>query len=279
MIGVYRCTVVSAQQSQGNDTVILLPGWKGTHRGLRSLGQALFSRGNSVLLLDYPELATESDMPRGRKHGTEADILQEACESFLQPEARAILMGHSGGATVAGLIASRRPDWLRGIILISPVLWNGSRMRGQRIFRQLLLMYAYALRVTPRWIAENILLSPILGDVTNALLTTRGIQGFLQILRNSLPERRHRFDPREVGEHLIAVASIDSAELARGVTVPVRLIVGSRDRASNPDSRSAFRSVVQDSLEWVIPGAGHLAHHEDAQAVQEAAQEAVRSLP
>lgn len=274
----YCCRVVAARKDGATRTIILLPGWKGTHLALKSLGESLFIEGSSVIIVDYPvrthkgaDLAPNEDL-------AEAGLVHKVCERLLAQEDSAVLLGHSAGGIVSLSIASNRPAWLRGLILVSPVLWGITASWHQRLLQRVVVAYANALQNAPLWFAQNLLLSPFIGDISNLLLAKRGLRGYMQIASKSWAERAHPFNAREVGKHLANLMSSSTVELAARVTVPVRIVAGSRDDGSNSVSRQALRAGIEDYMEWILTGAGHLAHHEDSQAVETAVLEAIRSI-
>ena len=189
--------------------------------------------------------------------------------SFRKP---VILLGHSFGATTATAIAAHSPDLVSDVVLLSPVVRRVMDQAGlgSRAMLAVSNWYCSAIMTWPSPIAELLCQSKIPGHVSNILLVRRGMRGALQIYRFSKEKRTLPFDRESVSKHLLAACDYGGLDFAGDVRAGSVVIAGDRDPLASGDDLERLAANLRSEALIMIRGAGHLAHHEDHGAVQDA---------
>jgi pimeloyl-ACP methyl ester carboxylesterase len=171
-----------------------------------------------------------------------------------------LLVGHSLGGAIAIALAHRRPEMVRGLVLLSSCArllrtdgaWEGLLVWLPGAFRRLLFF---------SW-AQRILFSP--GAPARAIGLGMG----------ELCSCR----PETIRQDLRAALAMDVTSPARLLGVPTRILCGSRDRVTPPALSEELRALIPRSRLTVVDGAGHMLPLEAPEQVNQAVLELAGSL-
>jgi pimeloyl-ACP methyl ester carboxylesterase len=229
----------------------------------------LAARRHRVIVFDRPGYG-HSTRPRRRiwSAGAQADLIHAALEQI--GVSRAVVLGHSWGASLAVSLALRHPQAVNGLVLASGYYYPSARAD-------------FALMSGPA--------VPVLGDVaryTIAPIVSRLVWPLLmrKIFGPApVPSKFRRF-PKEMAVRpsqlraeaaesalLVPTAAAGSGNYAT-LKMPVGIIAGAEDRLVDPAEQShrLHRAIVNSAF-WAVPGAGHMVHQTNPQAVISAIDE------
>lgn len=250
-------------------TVVAVPGWKGADVGLRTLVSGTVAGGFRVVTLNLPGLGGSDSGPRLDRGLDELTALVEEVLSRLAVPGPLFLVGHSFGATIATAVAARRLVPVRGLALVSPVVVPPTGRSGPAARASMACIHLFAAVLTraPRDLAGAVARSSLLEDVANVFLTRHGVSGFRRIRAEAAPERHLAVDPRAAADQLLVATAHGCLESAPAVAVPTWIVAGDRDPLSPRDELADLCAALTDGRLRLLPGAGHLAHQEDAEAM------------
>lgn len=226
----------------------------------------LAARRHRVIVFDRPGYG-HSTRPRGRiwSPDAQADLIRAALDRLGM--SRAVVLGHSWGASVAVALALRHPGTVSGLVLASGYYYPTAR-------------------------ADMVLLSgpavPGLGDLARHTVAPMAGRILWPLLMRKIfgpapvPPKFGAF-PREMALrpsqiHAEAAESallIPAAAQARNryadLAMPVAIVAGAKDRLIDPARQSLrlHREIAQSSLH-LVPGSGHMVHQTDPEAVMAA---------
>jgi pimeloyl-ACP methyl ester carboxylesterase len=262
-------------------TVLAVPGWKGSDIGLQGLVGRTVDMGKRVVTVNLPGAGVSPSAPDGGYGLNELVDLVEQVVSALEPASKPVLLGHSFGATVTAAVAAKRKSPIAGLLLVSPVV-VGSQSRPTGLVGMLTAPAATAtnriLRSFPRGLADAAIRSRLAESVVNTTLARRGVRGVARIHVWSKAERGLAADPRAMGSQLLVAASHGCLESAARLRVPAVIIAGDRDQLSTVDELRRLSAALPHGRLILVPGAGHLAHHEDAETLSRLVAEGVSEL-
>jgi pimeloyl-ACP methyl ester carboxylesterase len=269
------CRLHYVEQGEG-EPLVLLHGNGSMIQDFASSGlMELAARRYRVLVFDRPGYG-HSDRPRSRlwTADLQADLIHKGLQRL--NIARALVLGHSWGASVAVALALRHPELVRGLVLASG--------------------YYYP---TPR--ADAILLSgpavPVIGDIirfTIAPLLAR--LAWPSMLRKIFEPRpvpaKFAGFPREMALRpsqlrasaaeaaLMLPAAISHSGDYPDLKMPVTIIAGDRDRLIETEQQSArlHRDVVQSDFTR-LAGEGHMIQQTATDAVMAAIESVASRSP
>lgn len=264
-----RVVIADSGPSSRPVGVVAVPGWKGADVGLRKLVARTVNDGCRVMILNLPGMGVSES---GARLGDGLDGLSDLVEEVLGTLGTSepvILAGHSFGATIAAAVAGRRLVPLRGLVLVSPVVVrpSGRSGAGAHAANACVNLFAAVLARAPRPVADAVVRSAVIEDVANAFLTRRGLSGFRRIRAEAAPERHLTADPRAAADQLLVASGHGCLESAAAVRVPTWIVAGDRDQLSPRDELEQLCGAVATCRMTLLPGAGHLAHQEEAEAM------------
>lgn len=224
-----------------------------------------------VIAFDRPGFG-HSARPRYRwcTTGYEAGLIRRALHRL--GITRAVIVGHSSGAQVAMAMALNAPEETAAVVPIGGYLFPRLRLD---------------------MIAGCVLALPLLRDLLSMLVSNvfgwLVLPGYLRFIFAPSPippafEQRfpsaHVLRTAQLRESvgrtlLMNVSAFALSPRYRQLSMPVVAVAGTEDRIVGSDAQSARlqRAVPGCTLRWV-PGAGHMAHHIDPDAVTEAIEAA-----
>lgn len=260
--------------------VLVLPGWKGSDLGLQALCAPLILRGYRVVTLNLPGTGlSPSRTDRRYDIWRLIDITNEVVDTMRLATGSVIMVGHSFGATLATAVASRHGDGLGGLVLVSPVVIPLRERRGMagRLSWMAVEASAALLPRLPLNLGHRVVRSRVADVLATATLARRGIAGFRRIREASNSERFLMPDTSILADQMRAAARHGCLEFASEFTMATWIIAGTADAMSTVEDLQQLRDVLGARLE-LIPGAGHLAHHEDVIQVSQLLVAAVDAL-
>ncbi len=217
--------------------VLLVHGFAGFKESWGSLPEAIASGGRAAVAVDLPGWG-ESPAPRRAPHS--AAWYATRLAPLLDDLGPAIVIGHSLGAQAAVRVAVRRPDLVRGLLLVSPQVVR----RAQTGWRP---------RVPSDWAAL-----PLVGPLAIRLLVgvlarddARLVKGFTVTVADPdrwrddpaalalLADATRRFratDARVWSRALHRGLRTDLRRAARGLRVPTTILTGEQDRIEAPEA-------------------------------------------
>jgi len=261
-------------------SVVALPGWKGADVGLRRLVARTAERGLRVVTVNLPGMGVSESA--GRLHGglEELSALVEEVLGKVGAPQPVVFVGHSFGATIGVAVAARQLVPLRGLVLVSPVVVRPDGRSGPSAYagNACASLFAAVLSRAPRRMADAVVRSTVIEDAGNATLARHGVSGFRRIRAEAAPERHLAADPRVAADHLRVAARSGCLELAGDVRVPTWIVAGDRDQLSPVGDLTRLCETLPRGRMRLLPGAGHLAHQEDAEAFSELVADRVADL-
>ncbi len=226
---------------------------------------ALAGRNYRVIVFDRPGYGYSS-RPRTRiwTAGAQADLFRKALVQM--GASPALVLGHSWGSLVALELALRHPEAVSGLILCGGYYYPSARLDA-------LLASTAAV--------------PVLGDIMCAtavpVLSRMLWRRFLRKIfaPAPIPAKFRRF-PKEMAlrpvqlrtaaaeSGLLLPVAFAGARRYSGVQVPVGILAGADDRLISTKAQSVrLHRVIPHSTFKSTPGAGHMIHQTDPQAVME----------
>ena len=224
-------------------TIVLVHGVMGWWKTWWRVGPALAERGWRVLAVD---LRAHGQSPPGEP-GTIDDLaadLEAAIERHASTPVDAIV-GHSLGAAVTQLLAWRRPDIARRLVLEDPpgILRHDDSEFLDRLRREVMAAHDHADEEVHREIAENPswLEGDAQQDVEGRALTQ------IDVIVDSIRI------PRE----------FDIADLAAEIAIPTRYVLATVDRSVMPEEpRRRLVANLPDGSDVVVLDGGHTLHRD-----------------
>jgi pimeloyl-ACP methyl ester carboxylesterase len=192
------------------------------------------------------------------------------------------LAGNSMGGAVAIRVAASRPDLLRTLTLVSPVLPD------LLIRPELLRFPVAALPGIGEWLMRRTQLVPAENRVAGVLATCYDDPGAVHPDRFMLDvaelKRRDALDysatslsraARTIVAENLSPRRYSLWRAAERITVPALVTFGSRDRLVNPRLAAPARRAFRDATVMVLPRTGHVAQMERPQLVAQLFREMV----
>lgn len=185
----------------------------------------------------------------------------------ISPNGPVLLLGHSFGATIATELASRCDD-IDGLVLLSPIALPPCKRGGAGgvLARLAVRLSVWLLQRAPRAVSTAAIRSSVIATITNALYAVHGLSGMRKIQEYSAVERALAAEPRSMGEQLKVASEFACSEFAADVRCIVAIIAGDRDQMTSLVELQDLADRFYRSTLLLLPGAGHLAHHEDREA-------------
>ena len=230
------------------ETVIMLHGMGGDHRGLAELAAALSSA--NVIVPDLPGYGESEPLPGAHTLTEYADAVAELRTALgLGP---VHLVGHSLGASISLVHAARHGAGLRSLTLLNPVTTadNFTANLSKLYFRAAARLPAAASRF---WLASK----PAVYISDAFVIATRDRARRRWILESDY--RNYRLaSVRGMIESFLSYYDTPFDEHAAAITVPALLLTGGRDGIAPPKSVSALAARMPGAHYVEVAGAGHL---------------------
>jgi pimeloyl-ACP methyl ester carboxylesterase len=221
----------------GMPALVFLHYWGGSSRTWHPVIERLSTSARCVAI-DHRGWGQSSAPATGYAIGDLADDARAAITALGLNEY--ILVGHSMGGKVTQLLATQRPDGLRGLVLVAPAPAKPEpipdAVRAQ-------MAEAYTSRDTIIAALDTVLRHAVLSDELREQIVADSLAG--------AAEAKHGWPAHAIVEDV-------SAELGR-INVPVLVVAGEHDRVEPVDvMRSHVVAQISGAQLDVIRGSGHL---------------------
>ena len=221
-------------------TLIILHGWQSSKEKWQKVKENIESDEIEVIVPDLPGFKPETEL----KKPWTLDNYVEWLKDFSQDKEKFFLLGHSFGGRVAIKFASRYPEKLYGVILVSaagikkeykiskitPFLKKFSFLPGWQFFRK--IFYRYLLRKTDYLLIEGPL---------------------KQTFKNVIEE--------------------DLTSLLKEIKVPVLIIWGEKDKITPLSDAYLIKKEIKFSQLEILPDLGHTPHLENPELLAQKIKE------
>jgi pimeloyl-ACP methyl ester carboxylesterase len=210
-----------------------------------------------LVALDLPGHGQSNPAP-----GTSVDDYAATVADFVDAleTGPAVIVGHSLGGSIAIALAARRPDLVRGLVLIaSCVKLPLVDSVGERLVAYL---PGPLRRLVFFSMVKKVLFAP--GAPDDAVTVT------MQELRSCRPET--------MVNDVRAARAMDLTEQASGLEVPTLVLAGSHDRLTPPALAERLSALIRGSRLRIVDGAGHMVPLEAPQWVNREIAAFVESL-
>lgn len=261
-ISILGSTVYYWTFHPGSDkTVVALHGFRGTHHGLQKIIDAL--PDYTIIVPDLPGFGRSTPMT-DRPH----DIAGygEFAWQFIQAVASAspLVLGHSFGTIIAAQLAAAHPGLIHQLILINPIVTKDSAAFKPAISVGR-FYYWLGGRVLPERAGMALLKSTsmiLLGSIIMAKTKDKALR---RAIHQSHIDHFGDFQSRRVlNESYDASISHGILDYASAITMPTLLIAGEVDDIAPAKGQYVLEKQLPDARLIMIPGVGHLIHHEAA---------------
>jgi len=257
--------------------VLLVHGLGGFKESWGRLPDLIAGNGRRAVAVDLPGWG-ESPGGRGAPHSSR--WYARRLSPLLDEIGPAIVVGHSLGAQSCVRLAIRRPDMVRGLVLLAPQVVR----RAQTGWRPRVPSDWAALPVIGP-LATRLIMSRLREDdarLTRALTVVVGDRDLwddhdeaLALLEDA-KRRFHASSPRVWGRALSRGLREDLRKSARLLTCPTTIMEGERDRVTKPPFAKMLADVVPDVRLVMLPRVGHLPQWEAPGAVAEEIESVAR---
>jgi pimeloyl-ACP methyl ester carboxylesterase len=243
---------VALDESGSGQPLVLIHGL-GTNRAIWDEAAAPLAREHRVIAIDLPGFGDSDPIGRGFDLEEVALRVADAVESHV--ENGYDLLGHSLGGAIALMLAGRRPESVRRLILSAPA---GFRPRSRPVAEAVAATAPAVLR------ARRVIGGPLVGSrrMRRGLLWGALHDGARisrerarALLEASSEARRLRAATR-------AAITVDLADRLARAPVPVGLIWGTRDPLMRAETTDEIRRCRPEAPVELVPGAGHVAQLE-----------------
>jgi pimeloyl-ACP methyl ester carboxylesterase len=229
------------------------------------------TRRHRVIVFDRPGYG-HSTRPRRRIWSAEeqAGLIRAALERI--GVSRAVVLGHSWGASVALALALGHPQAVSGLVLASGYYYPSARADVPMMSGPAVPLLGDVVRYT---------IAPIMGRLLWPLLM-RKIFGsapvpakFSQRFPKEMAVRPSQLHAEAAESALLIPTAAAASGRYTSLKMPVVIIAGAEDRLidSAEQSRRLRRTIAQSTFR-LVPGAGHMVHQTNPSAVMSAIDEA-----
>ena len=233
---------------QQNPVMVFLHGFPGSHKGLMDLAGNI--KGYRLIIPDLPACGQSEPLQKSHSLGNYANWVNDFLGNL--SIGNVVVVGHSFGARVGLMFATKHPQKIRGLVLITPVV----KVDG------LIVRIASFKGIIAKWL-------PI--ALRKAWLSSKFYHrmGHMVIFKSSSSKNRRQMletDYKEL-ENLDVRATIevfdefyhsDLVSLAKKMTAKILLVAGDRDKIATISSIKEFAGKLQKGSLQVIKNSGHL---------------------
>jgi pimeloyl-ACP methyl ester carboxylesterase len=246
-----------ASDGSSKETIVMIHGYRGNHRGLEAIAGGL---GRCrVLMPDLPGFGESEHLPGVHNLEAYADWLKEFLLAVGIDE-RSHVVGHSFGSLVVGLHASRNS--CKSVVLINPV--SAPALSGPRAFLTKVTSGFYHLsRSLPESLAGWLLRSPIAVMVMSSVMaktTNKRLRRWIH--RQHLDNFSDFASVRVASEAYDASISMDLSQLAPSIRTPVLIVAAVLDDITSIQIQRDVARTYPDAEIVELQSVGHLVHYE-----------------
>ena len=240
-------------------TVVIAHGYRGEHHGIEPIIAQL--PGIRFIGPDLPGFGESTPL-------TEVDHSIEGYASWLtafvravEPEGRAVVLGHSFGSIVA---SSAVADGLRtpSLILVNPIAISGLSGPRQLVTKATVFYYDLASRL-PDAVGRRLLNNWLIVRFMSVSLAKTKNRSLRRWIHNEHHTFFSRFTNRDVVvEGFRASISTDVSAFAARIDVPTLLIAAELDDITPVSAQYDLLAMIPDATLRIFAGVGHLIHYE-----------------
>jgi pimeloyl-ACP methyl ester carboxylesterase len=239
------------------ETLIMIHGYRGNHRGLEAIAAGLSSY--RVLIPDLPGFGESEPLVETHSVENYASWLR-AFAGELSLSDPLNLMGHSFGTLIVGLFATKNDA--RSISLVNPV--STPALDGPRAALTGLTKIYYRLAsLAPGGLGQWLLRSKIAVMVMSVVMAKTKNKALRRwIHKQHLTNFSDFATVRVATEGYQASISIDLSSLARSISAPVLVVAAELDDITDIESQRTVSKAYPNAVHREIKAVGHLVHYE-----------------
>ena len=242
---------------EGAETLVMIHGYRGNHRGLEAIAAGLSKY--RVLIPDLPGFGESS--PLRSEHSIQAysDWLRGFLEE-LGIQDRVHLMGHSFGSLVVGYYATKHSP--KSVALVNPV--SIPALEGPRAALTNLTKIYYALALfAPRFAGEWLLRNKMAVMVMSVVMAKTKNRSLRRWIHDQHLSNFSDFASVEVAtQGYEASISTDLSKLAAAIEAPVLVVAATLDDITDIESQRRVSKFYPNCSYREIQDVGHLVHYE-----------------
>lgn len=236
-------------ENGARDTVLLLHGLGGDHRGLADVAAAL--PGVDVVVPDLPGYGLSAPMTDPHSLANYADAVADLRAALGLDTCH--LLGHSLGASIALVHAARHGAGLRSLSLLNPVSTANNLTAGLGK-----LYYRVAAALPPRMARWWLVSKPAVYVSDAFVITTKDRARRRWILEMDYENYAGASVPAMI-ESFLSYYATPFDDHAAAITVPTLVTTGHRDGIAPVSAVTALAGRIPDARLVLLPGSGHLA--------------------
>ena len=233
------------------------------------------ARDHRVIVIDRPGYG-HSTRPRGQIWDAEAqaDLIRVALHRI--GVSRAVVLGHSWGASVAVALALKHPQVVRSLVLVSGYYYPTPRADMLLLTGPAVPVLGDILRYAIAPVASRLLWPAILRKIFGPSPVPEKFRGFPK----EMAVRPSQLRASAAESALLIPVAGGAASRYPTLTMPVIIVAGTKDRLIDPAAQSErLHRALPRSSYHPVPGAGHMVHQTDTAVIVEAIAEASKAAP
>lgn len=250
----------TAPSSSPAPTILMLHGFRGDHHGLLRIIEELPTA--RIIIPDLPGFGTSEPFAAGEHDiaGYSRFVGEFMAALALGPET--VLLGHSFGSIVAAYLAAAHPLSISRLILINPIC-EPALEGAKGLMTRLAEFYYYAAARLPEPLGMALLRNRIIVRVMSITMAKTTNKDLRRWIHGQHDAYFSIFANRQcLLEAFRASIGATVREVARELTMPVLLIVGTIDDLGSVPGQRRMAAMIPDSTLRIIDDVGHLIHYE-----------------
>lgn len=264
----------SPETAETAETVILIHGYRGNHRGLEAIAGAL--KDFNVLIPDLPGFGESS--PFGVEHSVET--YAQWVEQFIAALAlkkKPHLLGHSFGSIVTACHAASTPD-IASLLLINPV--SAPALKGPRqLLTRLTQLFYWTASTLPLTAGLALLKSRLIVRGMSVVMAKTKVRALRRWIHRQHDENFSSFaELRVATEGFKASISHNVSEYAGSIGVPTLMVIGHLDDITSVRQQRQAAKLFEAVTLRELPEVGHLSHYEAPQETANFVRDFLKTL-
>lgn len=239
---------ISAASETKTTPLLLIHGFGGTYSGLEDLSAKL-DKTYTVIGVDLPGYGLSEPLHARHTLGAYASFLNDFCEETGFPAVHVV--GHSFGADISMVFASKYPERVDKLVLLNPVLVSNRTFASMaKYYYELVAKAPYKVR---HWLLHNHVLT--------------WVSAYL-LFKNASPEQRakilrddyisdHLMTDRPVIESYRSLLATDFLRVGAKIKSPTLIASGTADSLSPPADMAKLHDAISGSRLEQLHGEGH----------------------
>lgn len=230
----------------------------------------LAAQQHRVIVFDRPGYG-HSTRPRGKTWSADAqaDLLQAALVRIGVP--RAVVLGHSWGASVALALAIRHPQTVRGLVLASGYYYPTARIDMAALSGPAIPVVGDIARYTLAPVASRLLWPLLMRKIFGPAPVPPKFRDFPK----EMAVRPSQIRAEAAESALLIPTAAETSAHYSSLQMPIVIIAGAQDRLIDPAAQSLrLHHDIAQSRSYLVPGCGHMVHQTDPEAVLAAIDDA-----